>query len=365
MKNEEIEVFETAIIRTSLFSWEDLPQFEDWLKTGKSPFSEEQTQAIKEAIYLASPNLYNEMLKWESGKMTDSKEVEKLQASLYKYFSRMSTRCTPFGLFAGCGTLQVGDKNQIELGNRNEFKRNTRLDMFYLCELAERLVLKPFIQPYLNYYPSTAIYAKAKELRYVEYSFRSGKRIHQIAEVEKDEYLQLILSNAKHGASIPALSNLLVDDEITLEEAEEFINELIGAQLLVSELDPSVTGDDNLDIMIDKLSGIQQSASAEHGEEIQKVVAQLVLVKDLLNEIDQKVGNSIELYAKLEEVLHYFEIKFDKSKLIQVDLFQEFNNGQLDQSILDDVKEGIQFMHRLTQPRERESFKNFKKEVLR
>jgi len=55
---------------------------------------------IQEAIYLASPVLYKEMMKYLSGKITDSKEIERIINSCTRYLSRMSTRCTPFGLFA-------------------------------------------------------------------------------------------------------------------------------------------------------------------------------------------------------------------------------------------------------------------------
>lgn len=361
MKKSDLQPFETAIIRTSLFSWEDLPKFEQWLDKEENPFNEEETKAIKEAIYLASPNLYNEMNKWEEGKITDQVEVDKLKASLYKYFSRMCTRCTPFGLFAGCGTLQIGEENKIQLDTKSVFARNTRLDMFFLCELAEKLMNKSSIKPYLKYYPSSGIYTREGELRYVEYTFKSGNRIHQIAEVEQEEYLELILNEAKEGKRIANLAHILVDDEVTFEEAEEFINDLIDAQLLVGELDPSVTGDDFLEILMNKVNALQTLVSEEHLNEVNEIAQKLKAIKKQLLTIDQKVGNPVAVYADLEKELDYFEIKFDKSKLIQVDMFQEYEAGQLDQAIIDEVKEGILFMHKLTPFQQHKNLEEFNK----
>ena len=361
MAKETISVFDKAVIRTSLFSWEEMPRFESWLLNRKSPFTEEETLGIKEAIYLASPSLYSEFLKWESDTIKDPSEDKKLRDSLYKYFSRMCTRCTPFGLFAGCGTLSFGEETNISLKASDKHSRNTRLDMFFLCELSGKLALKPFIKPYLNYTPSSAIYSKQEELRYVEYVFKSGKRLHQIAEVEQDEFLQLILEKAKDGLVIPELSKLLVDDEITIEDATDFIHELIDAQLLVSELDPAVTGPDLLQVIIQKLELIHSKVSVEHREELKTTVHVLQRVEGLLSKIDQKVGNPISLYDQLENELSFFEIKFDKSKLIQVDLFQEYNAHQLDEKLIDEVKEGIEFLHKLTPYREKETISNFRK----
>ena len=73
-------------------------------------------QAIfKEAIYLASPALYSEMLKWHEGSLTDAKSIDKLQISLYKYYMRMQSRCTPYGLFAGLGMGEWHEQNKIVL----------------------------------------------------------------------------------------------------------------------------------------------------------------------------------------------------------------------------------------------------------
>lgn len=59
---------------------------------------------FKEAIYLASPVLHDELLKCHNGTIKEEKDVEKLITSLYKYYTRTQTRCTPYGLFAACSS---------------------------------------------------------------------------------------------------------------------------------------------------------------------------------------------------------------------------------------------------------------------
>ena len=51
--------------------------------------------AFSEAIFLASPDLFKEMM----GDKTNILSQDKINRSAYKYLSRASTRCTPFGFF--------------------------------------------------------------------------------------------------------------------------------------------------------------------------------------------------------------------------------------------------------------------------
>lgn len=51
---------------------------------------------FREALYLASPELY------EGCVSKDRKKQTKFERSVLKYRHRAMTRCTPFGLFAGC-----------------------------------------------------------------------------------------------------------------------------------------------------------------------------------------------------------------------------------------------------------------------
>src|SRR5690554_6340825 len=93
-------------------------------------FSEKDVQ---EALFLASPNLLIQYKKWVNKEISDKKEEEKLIFSLLKYALRLHSRCTPYGLFAGCNILTNLSDN-VTL-SREEIKRNTRLDMNYTCAL--------------------------------------------------------------------------------------------------------------------------------------------------------------------------------------------------------------------------------------
>ena len=199
-----------------------------------------------EALFLATPVLHAELLKYTKGNSVDVKSIKKLIFSLAKYHLRMSSRCTPFGLFSGCSVVQWNnDNNSITIDN-TKLDRHTRFDMHYLCALAQHLAAQIFIKNKFQYFANTAFYTIAEEIRYVEYNYQNGHRKHIISSILASEYAMDILQAAKHGISITDMVNRLVSDEISVEEATSFINEMIDAQVLISELEPSITGSEFL-----------------------------------------------------------------------------------------------------------------------
>ena len=212
--------------------------------------------AVQEALFLASPAFYREAMKWMDGKLPNQKEEDKAMQGVYRYFARMCTRCTPFGLFAGITTGIVGERTEIEMSAHEKDNLHIRLDMNFVCALAKDLSKTESIKSRLKYFPNTSLYAMGERLRYVEYSFRKAKRSHHIAAVENTPYLQNVLIAARQGKRMDELAALLVDDEITQEEALAFVGELVESQLLVSELEPTVSGGDPLGQIIKVMNAI-------------------------------------------------------------------------------------------------------------
>ena len=96
-KIADVFMFRTPLL--SLKVLEEVLAQNDLDKFLKTCFADKN---IREALFLASPHL----CKLSEGHDYD----EKLGRSLLKYLIRMSSRCTPFGLFAGIGAGHFGDK---------------------------------------------------------------------------------------------------------------------------------------------------------------------------------------------------------------------------------------------------------------
>lgn len=284
-----------------------------------------------EALYLASPEFHREKQKSAIKGEAD----RKMKSSLYKYYSRACTRCTPFGLFAGCSTGGVGEQTRITLDS-NERKRYTRLDMNYVCALIQYIEKIEGIKKQLTYFTNDSLYRLGEKLRYTEYYYQKTRRIHQIQSVDGEDYLDKILKAAVPGKKISELAGLLVNEEITFEEAEGFILELIDSQLLKSELEPTVSGEDLFMGLINKLKALNGT------ENIAEV---LISVQNELQRIDSTTtGNPISSYREVTDLLQSIPVSFDEKYLFQTDLFKPAKHASISETVLEEVNEVLHLM---------------------
>lgn len=324
------------------------------LKPFQSSFSEDELihlfsqKTIQEALYLASPNLLDEFVRWQKGAFDEEERKQKLIFSLQKYALRMHNRCTPFGLFAKCGIVEWGERDSILQRPENLF-RKTRLDMHFSCNLASEISKLPHVRTHLKFFPNTSLYTIGDRFRYIEYMYQKGTRNYQISAIDHSKYIDLVLQGAKNGASIQQLAALLLhyDDELSASETEEFIGEIINAQLLVSELEPTVSGSEVLFMLVDRLKSIQQEADSD---ELSKLIDFLEETTQKLAQIDTNLFNEIDLYIALQELLKTSSIPFESGKLFQTDLFvtPSPENQTIDQAFQGSLKTAIRVLNRLT-----------------
>lgn len=353
MKNKYLN-FEDFVMRTPLLSFSFYEELTSEKTVTKERFKELfQDPIINEAIFLATPPLYEELQKWSNNKITDSKKEERLLDSFFKYISRMSSRCTPFGIFAGCSVGKFNDSTKIVLNKPTNNKRHTRLDMNYLVSLSQDLSKNQLIKEQLIFFPNNSIYQVKNQLRYVEYYYKDSKRHHQLVKIETSIYLLKVLEKSKNGLNINKLAEFLVDEDISFDEAKFYIEELIDGQVLVSELEPSLSGAEFLDQIMNTLSKLSG---------VDKIVSILNNVQKRLDLIDNNLGNSVELYTEIIDGLKKLNTTFDVKYLFQTDLVISAESLNLDSNILFSIKKGMAFLNKITIPSNETVLDNFKRE---
>lgn len=325
--------FETFVFRTPCFP---LPQ-------NKAEHEKRLSDPVfAEAVFLASPEFYDE---WQKAGTLASKEQLRLDISLYKYLSRAQTRCTPFGLFAGCSIGRWGDYTNFEFSWPEELQRCTRLDMNYLCAVIQYLEQQPGIQVALRYFPNDSIYPLGGDLRYVEYYFQKTRRIHRISRVADTCYLRAALTTARAGVTRQGLAESLAGDGITLDEALDFVDEMVEAQLLKSELEAAVTGDDPFSVLLQKLDDLGHT-----GEPFRKTLRR---IQSLLHAIDSRPpGTTLPIYQEIITLVRELDIPFEPKYLFQTDLFKPTCKAELDRSLTENIIGLVVFLNRLN-PRTR------------
>ncbi len=340
--NKSYTPFSKVVLRTPGFS---LGYFNKLVSDNASLEELCRQDGFQEALYIASPELYSEMLKWLNGNIKEGKELEKLKQSLYRYLSRMSTRSTPFGLFAGLCTTKLNGENikqNVQKTSNNKKYRLTRPDMNFACALGQKLSKQSEIKNQLKFYPNNSIYTSGEKLRYVEYTYGAkSKRMHHVTAIDKNVYVEKILEEAEQGCLIEDLAALIVEDDITINEATEFVNELIDSQLLVSELEPSITEPDYWSFLINKLDSIKSCES---------IVLALEEVRDILSNMDKKPSgvNVGANYGKIKEILSQFEVSFEEKYLFQTDMLLSNKYSGLDAGIPEKVLDGMDILNKLS-----------------
>ncbi len=343
------QFFDQYIFRSPLFTLQDFLE-----KADRDRISENELKTIfsdpvyMEAVYLASPYLHDEIEAWKSGKKLSSGKQEKLIQTLLKYHNRISTRCTPFGLFAGVGLGHFTDQEKNNYDR--SCIRDTKLDMQFLVGLSQDLVHIPYIKNRILFFPNNSIYRVGRRIRYVEYEYSEGKRQYIISSALRSKELDDVLETAITGKTIDQIIQILVTDEITYEEAAEFIDELIESQILVSELEPNVSGDDFFNSMIRVLKRI--GAEGEAGT--------MISIRQKLEELDQNIGNSVELYKEIEMLIKTFDTDYLQKHLFQTDMYFQ-NEHTLPKYWKKELKKGIAFLNKITPFNTQSVFERFKK----
>jgi thiopeptide-type bacteriocin biosynthesis protein len=217
--------------------------------------------AFLEALFLGSRDLYGQYQKYLHGARFSERITRKLFGGIERYFIRMCSRCTPYGLFAGYKIGCTGEATRVSLGAATDYRRHIHLDMHALTRLARHIQALPRVRPVIRYFPNSSLYSAGDKLRYVEtfatdvagnYRISEGK--YRISAVNASPYIEAILNRAETGGLVAELAACITDEEITPEEAGAFVDTLIDNQLLVSELEPAPSGGDVFGALLSALS---------------------------------------------------------------------------------------------------------------
>ncbi|HRG01693.1 MAG TPA: lantibiotic dehydratase [Bacteroidia bacterium] len=303
--------------------------------------------SFSEAIYLSSTDLYEESVKTKKSSVANNTNLKKVQLSLQKYKSRASYRCTPFGLMAGINTALWGEKNEIKFDTHphKQFYRKTRLDMNVLCNIVKELEKEEYIEPYLKFYPNSSIYLVGSNLRYIEYSLQNNQRYYHINNVETTPYLKLILTASIKGLTKMQLAELLINDDITKEDAINYINEIISSQILTHHLEPTLTGTEYFESILQQLNVIQSNHPCN---QLDKILIILKEIENQLSNIDKSVINSVEVYKNTFNLLKSILPNLKETKLFQTDLFKNTLQQSIHKNIQKQLLNTLNFLNKIT-----------------
>jgi thiopeptide-type bacteriocin biosynthesis protein len=350
--------------RTPLLSFDELLKWSAGLESKENPQSISADRAklrtrlseiigqpeIREAIFVASPDLDDSIELWLHEPESD--KGQRTERALVRYFLRMAGRSTPFGLFAATSVGIIGTETKLFVADRNKNKRHTRLDVDYLLKLIDTLIRDVSSKRVFTYRPNTSLYRSADTYRYHESRVQEKIRSYHLVAVEDTLALSKILTRAKNGAAFDTLSKSLMEDQVSIDDVEFFLNELIESQILIPQIPFPIHGPEPLQPIIDELQ--------KHGR-TQKISAILAHTSEQLAAIDLNgPGANQNEYREIALSLQELPPAVDLQHLFQVDLIRPPAEATLSEVTIDRILKGVDILSRINRNSESNALKRFR-----
>jgi hypothetical protein len=150
------------------------------------------------------------------------------------------------------------------------------------------------------------------------------------------------------------LRNYLVNERIEQEEASAFIEDLIDSQIIISELSPSVTGDDYVTDIIRVLekSGVNSPLTI-FIKDIQQTLYRLDSTRD---------NNDMELYQGIIKTIKEMKIPYEEKYLFQVDMTRSSRDVILGSDIIKELQSAMTFLNKITPISRNETLSKFRQD---
>lgn len=303
---------------------------------------------VREALLVASPSLVasldDSITKNNLDITQDGKRIEKIIRSLMKYYIRMTTRTTPFGLFSGVSAGSFGSTPDLNIGELGNYKKRVRPDMTWICKLVEMLENDQEVFNQLNVFVNPDTLIKGNRLKLVYRPMHGLADEKAATELSSSILLSEVSKYTYHLANRPTR---VIDLKKNLEAAfptaeaitiDNYVRELLRQEYLISELRPPLMDCAPLDYIYSQLKGLCGTGSWL--QKLEPIMKQLSLYQQ------SPVGQGESDYWSGVQLMN--DIATVKNPL-QVDLKME-RSVVLPTMIKKDVSVGAELMARLTTP---------------
>lgn len=312
---KHFKFFDEIVLRTPAFSIED-----HQLKNN---------HVFREALYLASPSVFEK---------AQSKSMEK---PIRKYENRSKYRCTPFGLFAGCSVIKWGETSNVTFEDKGKFERRTYIDIFVFKNIVQYFIQKYDMLNLCLLFTNSSLYKIGNAYRYVEINDTEKGRSFKLAELDSFEILDHITEMCKQGQLKSQIIDFLISSDFAKSDSEGFIHQLIENQVLVTELDINVTGENFFDRFIEALGSFEELLD---NSDYRADLDWLKDIKSHLLELDKSNHDFLNLYEKIINSLLTRDISLYDRKIFHVEKYEIPKTGMLNRKLQGELLEVVDLL---------------------
>lgn len=293
---------------------------------------------ILEALRLASPSLVASL---QASLQEDADISHRSAYALTRYLSRMATRPTPFGLFASFSVVPVSDILNLTMSEDSQLRVHSRADMEVVRSLAKWLEEQPTVRQRLRFFPNTTLFLLGSSAHIVEKTTQRNSSSYRLSAIDISAELQFLLLKSKEGKELQELTRLLAEEfsDISLNDASDFLEELVSAQVLVSELEPELTLTDPLDKLIEVLERLQVHEG---------VLTNLISIRQACSECSNVPLDQIPaFFSKIYGELSTLPVPTNPGHQLQIDLRREATGVSLAKELVDEVCHALELLNEL------------------
>lgn len=286
-----------AVLRAPLLPAEDYLRVAGAGRDGLRRFLDDDL--VRASIAVGSPDLLDAVDRGGT-----SKERDQQDSSLLRYLVRMSSRPTPYGMFAGVALLGWGERTTAQLGARP--RTHSRPDMVWLLEMLASAGADLSIRRELRVSANRAVVRHGGRIFVTDQSSRDPKSVRATPAVV--QALRLAARPIRYQELVEAL--LSCSSSATTERVAALVDELLRESLLFTELRPSLlTADPATDaaLLLRSIGPARQRAAAL-GE----------VLDDLSRFDDAPPGGAAPAYTALRAKAR--ALQPDASNTVQVDM---------------------------------------------
>ena len=215
---------------------------------------------VRRAIAVASTSLLGAMERSQHAGLSQ-RDAARMRAKLLRYQIRMSTRPTPFGLFAGVALGSWGPTTDIQIHSTCAFTR-TRPDMAWLMTLVLSAEANPAIRRRLRFFVNPLAVVEAGRVTLSERAPTAPAGHATPVSIRASGVVKRALALARAPISYDDLVAQLCETtaSATLEKLDKLLSELWEQTFLLTDLRPPVTTDSPAQYVAERLASIPEAS---------------------------------------------------------------------------------------------------------
>ncbi|MFB5660293.1 lantibiotic dehydratase [Alteribacillus sp. HJP-4] len=345
--NDDVNLYEAAnffMLRAPVLSI--TKDFKDLSEQNLIPVLREYVKSpyIKEAIAVASLSLYRSLDKLDGD--PGSKKTRNAASALIKFLIRMSSRPTPFGLFAGVEIGTFHNETKGSFKDQYRYKKRTRPDMEWLLGIVNLAENNFDIIKYLNVKANNATYVTGNRIHLSYYSSCGQLRNQQNSDRKENISIRntIVVQDVLKIAATPINLEKLIKsinekyDQATWTQIRTLIWKLCREEFLISELRPPFSSSLPLSYIINVL---RKAPTAN------LLVDELEQIQSMITSYDNLViGDGLSLYLEINKRMKALN---QSSSMLQVDLKRiSAEQPAINQSIQKDIGEAAEWLWKLS-----------------